>query len=296
MPPNGDANGGGDGSEGDVHRCGSTDTTDGSPCAMRVSGPEETCYLHGEDGEVPDHQGRSGKNQLARRRGADGGAPEGNRNGMTHGLYAAERDPFGLFDFFREEDPAKAASIRRWFWSYMGDAPFEAYPGDADRYSPPVAEVVDVDALEAADDDQDDTVAVSQGAPRQRVAADAPPIDVEALTGKAHRLFVVCVHQAVLTAVTLEQAKALLTHEEEIVSEGSLVINPQTNEPVTIEEELPVNLPKARMRQRDLRELRDLGILDDPESELADATAGWADAARALADTTDHGDGSEADR
>lgn len=288
--------GGDDGTEGDAYVCGSTDTNSGDPCQFPVAGPDERCYMHPRDGSgPPDGHGQAKNgNELAAKAGYEGdnGAPEGNRNAMSHGLYAAERDPSGLFDYFRENDPAMAEKIRRIFWTYMDDAPFDAYPGDADRYSPPVLDVVDLDRHEdqqdVADDVDDlDTVQVAQGPPRQHAAADAPPIDVQALTGKADRLFDICVHQVVLKGVTLRQVRELLTQEEVVISEGDVVIDPTDGEPVEIEDELPVNLPKARMRQRDIRELKDLGILDDPESQKADAMATWGQAAERAAKRRD---------
>lgn len=270
--------------EGGDYVCGYDDcSSQDDPCQFPVGGPDERCHMHPRDGSGPPDghgSGSADSNPLAAQKASGQGAPEGNKNALSHGLYAAERDPSGLFDYFRENDPAMAEKIRRIFWTYMDDAPFEAYPGDADRYSPPVLDVVDLDRLEGqqdvADDAEDlDTVHVSQGPPRQQAAADAPPIDVQALTGKADRLFDICVHQVVLKGVTLRQVKELLTQEEVIVSEGDVVINPQDGEPVEIEDELPVNLPKARIRQRDIRELKDLGILDDPESQKADAMATW---------------------
>lgn len=285
--PNDTADGGADV---DDPVCGAETSTTGDPCQMPVSDPDETCYMHGPDGPPEGHgSGAAESNPIAARHGYEGdnGAPEGNKNALSHGLYAAERDPSGLFDHFRESNPAVAEQIRRWFWSYMDDAPFDAYPGDADRYSPPVLDVVDVDAHErqqdAADDaDGLDTVQVSQGPPRQHAAADAPPVDVQALTGKAHRLFIVCVHQAVLTNVTLRQAEEVLSAMEPLTVDGEPIPDGEGGV-VEVENELPINLPKARMRQRDLRELKDLGIMDDPESQKADRMGDWAEATRMIA-------------
>jgi len=285
----GQADATGDG--GDTWVCGYGDTvsTD-APCQFPVSDPGERCHMHPRDGSGPpeNHGTARNGNAVAGKKTSGGGAPEGNRNALSHGLYAAERDPSGLFDYFRENDPAMAEKIRRIFWTYMDDAPFDAYPGTADRYSPPVLDVVDVDQLEAAERQQDaagdvddlSTVQVSRGPPRQHTAADAPPIDVQALTGKADRLFDICVHQVLLKGVTLRQVRELLTQDDVVISEGDVVVDPTDGEPVEIEDELPVNLPKSRMRQRDIRELKDLGILDDPQSQTADAMASWGDAVR----------------
>jgi hypothetical protein len=243
--------------------------------------------MHPRDGSGPpeNHGDARGSNKLAGRGSVGGHAPEGNKNALSHGLYAAEQDATGLFGYFREHDPPLATKIRRVFWTYMDDAPFEAYPGDADRYSPPVLDHVSQDALQAADaggDDVDDQgdAHVAQAAPRQHAAADAPPVSPDHLTGKADRLFDVCVHQVLLKGVTLRQVRELLTQDEVIVADGDVVVDPTDGEPVEIEDELPVNLPKSRMRQRDIRELKDLGVLDDPQSQQADAMASWGDAVR----------------
>ena len=257
--------------DGDRPVCGAkTDNTDG-PCQFPVTDPGETCHMHPEDGERPEEHGRANNgNAVAAAKASGQGAPTGNKNPMTHGMYAAEQDPSGLFEYFCRESPAVASQIRRWFWSYMDDAPFTAYPGEADRYNPP-------DALDdVADEDEGDQDVDRSGS--EEVPADAPPINVGAFTGKAHRLFVVCVHQSILTNVTLAQARDLLTAIQEVPNEGGIV---------EVEDELPVNLPKSRMRRRDLEELRALGVLDDPESQLADAQADWARAAQSLADNTE---------
>lgn len=241
--------------------------------------------MHGDDGPPEGH----GSGDPDHRFG-DGQPPDGNRNGLSHGLYAAERDPFGLFDHFREENPAIAEQIRRWFWSYMDDAPFQAYPGDADRYSPPVIDAVDVDKLDQQQDaaevaDGLDTVQVSDGPPRQYAAADAPPVDVQSLQGKASRLFTVCVEQAVTMLATVQQVEEGLTTERPATDEtGSPIRKSGSGELVMIEDELPVNMPKSRMRQRDVQELQKLGVLDDPESQKADAMAGWGQAAKRVAE------------
>jgi len=280
----GDATGDG----GDTYVCGYDDTasTD-APCQFPVDDADERCYMHPRDGSGPpeNHGTARNGNAVAGKKTSGGGAPEGNRNALSHGLYAAEQDATGLFDYFREHDPPLATKIRRVFWTYMDDAPFDAYPGDADRYSPPILDHVSQDALQAADgggdgvDDQGDGH-VAQAAPRQHAAADAPPVSPDHLTGKADRLFDVCVHQVLLKGVTLRQVRELLTQDEVIVADGDVVVDPTNGEPVEIEDELPVNLPKARMRQRDIRELKDLGILDDPQSQQADAMASWGEAVR----------------
>lgn len=283
MPPD-DTNGDADGDP----VCGSTDTVDGSACQNPVDSADLTCYLHGADGE-PQGQGAPEGNTNSV--GNDGGAPEGNKNSLSHGIYAAERDPTGLFNYFREDNPAMAAMIRRWFWSYMDDAPFTAYAGDGfDRYNPPVMDIVDVDRLNGQQGAAQaaeglDTVTVADGPPRQQASPDAPPIDVQGMTGKGHRLFVVCVHQAVTTMVTLEQAETTLTRNVERYTDQG--------QPYEVEEELPANLPKSRLRQRDLRELKDLGIVDDSgDADTGDA-ANYVDVAREVAKEDDATDGAD---
>jgi len=268
--------------------CGSENTTTGEPCQFPVSTPDDRCHMHPADESGPPEghgEGTADQNKVAAAKASGQGAPADNKNALNHGYYAAERDPSGLFDYFRDETPGVAEQIRRWFWSYMNDAPFEAYGGEADRYHPPVLDVVDVEDLDAQQDLSDevadlDTVSVPAiPDARQHVAADAPPIDVQSLRGKAHRLFVVCVHQAVLSRVTLTQARDLLTTMQQQEAQSGRLVE--------VETELPVNKAKARMRQRDLQELKQLGVLDDPDSAKASAMASWGAAAQRVAERED---------
>lgn len=273
----------------------------GGTCSHAV--PNGVCPIHGDvqdrrdliNGEAdpsdktPDGHG-SGDPTANGNRSAESGPdpeapPEGNKRAMKSGLYAAERDPIGTFDHFRENQPAVAESIRRWFWSYMDDAPFEAYTGDYDREKPPVADVIDVDAHTDHQQPDADTEpsGVAHGAPRQSRAPDAPAVDVKRLTGKAHRLLIVCVHQAITDAVTRRQAESKLTQDVERYSDqGQMYIE---------EEELPVNLPKSRLRQKDLRELRMLGVIGDTEGESTTTNEqAWINAAERMADAPDGSD------
>lgn len=271
----------------------------GGTCSHTV--PNGVCPIHGDvadrrdlingdadpSDKTPDGHGSGNPNANGTRAAESGPDPAppspGNKRAMKSGVYAAERDPVGTFDHFRENQPAVAESIRRWFWSYMDDAPFAAYAGDHDRHNPPVTDVIDVDAHATHEQPDDDTDAsdgpagVARGPPRQSRAPDAPPVDVKALTGKAHRLFLVCVHQAITDAVTRRQAETELTHAVDRVTDGGGV--------VTVEEELPTNLPKSRLRQKDLRELRMLGVIGDTEGETATTNEqAWINAAERMAD------------
>lgn len=87
--------------------CGWQDTTTGEPCQNPVSDPDDHCYLHGPDGDVPDGHGapegnpggkpgRSGPPGNSNAEGnpgnPDAAPPDGNANAMEHGLHmTAER-------------------------------------------------------------------------------------------------------------------------------------------------------------------------------------------------------------
>lgn len=118
--------------------CGWRETTTGNPCQNPVSEPDAYCYLHGEDGEIPDGHGppegnsggkpgRSGPPGNTNAEGNPGGGPpEGNGNAVTHGVHAStgamldaleewERDAFkGYFSYYHHEqglDRVQAKSL-----------------------------------------------------------------------------------------------------------------------------------------------------------------------------------------
>ena len=55
--------------------CGHPTTTTGDPCQRPVSTPDDRCYIHADDGGVPDNHG----------------APEGNHNRVENGLHMSVR-------------------------------------------------------------------------------------------------------------------------------------------------------------------------------------------------------------
>lgn len=261
--------------------CGSTDTADGSPCEFPVNDPDDRCHMHSGDGPPDGHGSGTNPQPVA----GDGEPPENNKNAMKHGLYAAERDPSGLFQWFRENDPAAAEMIRRHFWTYMDQADFPAYAGDDyDRHNPPVVDAVDVDALEAADGradgiDTEQDATHMPGAPRQQMAPDAPPVDVQSLTGLADQVFQVAVHQIVIKRVTLDQASDGLTTMETRATESGVTYE--------VEVEQPGNLPKERMRKTDLQTLKSLGVITDGSDAGSGDSVSWEDAVRRVAERND---------
>jgi len=74
-------------------RCGDSETTTGDPCRRRVAHPGDRCYLHRDDGGVPDGHG----------------APTGNFNAVRHGLHMSVEK---RVEWFTEEQ-------RTWFREYV---------------------------------------------------------------------------------------------------------------------------------------------------------------------------------
>jgi len=75
--------------------------------------------------------------------GASTGAPEGNKNAMTHGLSA---DPMGLFDWLSENDPEAAAYILAKLHDYSERAPRPVFtvdvtPDDVDSFDDVTAQL-----------------------------------------------------------------------------------------------------------------------------------------------------------
>ena len=85
--------------------CGWQETTTGEPCQNPVSDPDDHCYLHGTDGNVPDGHGapegnpggkpgRSGppgnSNAEGNPENPDAAPPDGHTNAMEHGLHMTD--------------------------------------------------------------------------------------------------------------------------------------------------------------------------------------------------------------
>lgn len=58
--------------------------------------------------------------------GNDGGSPaKGNKNAMEHGLYAVEKNPSEVFEWFKEEEPEAYEWVLNKAAGYLEDAPFD---------------------------------------------------------------------------------------------------------------------------------------------------------------------------
>ena len=67
--------------------CGWQETTTGEPCQNPVSDPDDHCYLHGTDGNVPDGHGAPEGNP----ENPDAAPPpDGHTNAMEHGLHMTD--------------------------------------------------------------------------------------------------------------------------------------------------------------------------------------------------------------
>lgn len=59
------------------------------------------------------------------------------------------------------------------------------------------------------------------------------------------------------------------------------------DEPIVKKEENPANLPHSRLTRDSIRVLKTLGVLNDPDTQQAEAMNGWVEAAQRLADEQD---------
>jgi hypothetical protein len=67
-------------------------------------------------------------------------------------------------------------------------------------------------------------------------------------------------------------------------------------DPVVKKEENPANLPYSRMAKDTIRTLKELNVLDSPDSRLAENAGSWTDAARAVAMEQDRDQDQERER
>lgn len=139
--------------------------------------------------------------------GGNAGPPEGNTNGMTHGLHAQRSNYFEQLD-----DDAKAF-IERLVDSWLDDAPF----------------------------DRDSFAKVSE---LYRIAVDQ------------HRLW-----------------NAQDEFKEGMVTEQTVMTDSGAQ---TVRDENPANLPYDRLDRTTFKKLKDMGVLDDPDSQQAEATESLA--------------------
>ena len=212
-------------------RCGVPKTTDddGDPCRHPV--PNGVCPTHGDvsdrrqsiesgDVQVVDGvgSGAADRNALA----TGGGAPDGNKNAISHGLQAVQNDPVGTLDWLEQEQPAAYDWVVDRWESYLADAPF-------DRQS-----------------------------------------------AKADDLLTTCLWDFAVRVQTDTQVVQGLTQMETRVSD--------TGTTFEVEVEHAGNLPADRLARRSESLKRNLGVLDDPESQKADAMADWGSAAKRVAE------------
>ena len=157
--------------ETDTARCGWQDTTTGEPCQNPVDDPDEHCYLHGSDGDVPDGHGapegnpggkpgRSGPPGNSNAEGNPGnpdadGAPEGNTRAMEHGLHmTAER-------LLEVMDPEQREAVKGKFLEYR-----ETCMNDSQALKLAVMYVMETDLMrKLIDGDQETTIYTDEGQP-----------------------------------------------------------------------------------------------------------------------------------
>jgi hypothetical protein len=82
---------------------------------------------------------------------------------------------------------------------------------------------------------------------------------------------------------------------EGVVTENVVGYDDDGN-PVVKKEENPANLPYSRMAKDTIRTLKELNVLDSPDSRLAENAGSWTEAARAVAMEQDHDDGGDDSR
>ena len=83
--------------------CGHPTTTTGDPCQRPVSSPDARCYLHADDGGVPD----------------DHGAPAGNQNAVETGLSMSVKR---RLEWFRELGEPETSLFEDYYVEYHGKA------------------------------------------------------------------------------------------------------------------------------------------------------------------------------
>lgn len=225
----------------------------GEPCSHPV--PNGICPTHGDvearalaaktgDPELPEGVGSGDPDHQM----GDGRPPEGNKNGVIHGLNSVQSDPWGLMDHFAEEEPRTYAQIAAWFWDEAQNAPWPIYQDDTD----PPLDAVDLDA------------------------GEVPQIEVSKLTRRASELLLVTVHWGVIWRETLQQAERGLAEVQKRKNDDG--------DYVDVVEELSINLPKNRMRREDRQVLKDLGLRENsPEAVAANAEQDMASAAERVA-------------
>jgi hypothetical protein len=108
--------------------------------------------------------------------------------------------------------------------------------------------------------------------------ADAP---FEASSSKADDVLHACLMLYAVRSMRHTQVTRGLARSEVLIDDGDVVRGPD-GEVVETEREHPGNLPANRVAREARSMLKDLGVLDDPESKKANAM-GWSNAAREVA-------------
>lgn len=244
--------------------CGVPKKTSDGRCSHPV--PNGNCPTHGDeddridairDGEtvVRDGIGSGDPNHTK----GDGAAPEGNKNAMTHGVHAAQSDPWGVLDYLRKEEPRAYSQVVRWFWNDAQAAPFPIYVGDEEPDIP------------------DDPMSED----------GIPGIDAERLTANAADLLLTALDRGIIHRATLDQlSNGLATTQQRQDSDGNFR---------EVIDENPVNLPKNRMRREARAQRKDLGRLEfSPDAVAAEGSQDMAAAAKRVAQRRDQEAGQDA--
>lgn len=105
-------------------------------------------------------------------------------------------------------------------------------------------------------------------------------------TAKADDVLHACLMLYAVRGARHQQVTRGLTEKETLTDEGDVVIDPATGDPIQVEREHAANLPANRIAREARTTLRDLGLLNDPESQKADAMK-FGQAARNVAERID---------
>lgn len=108
--------------------------------------------------------------------------------------------------------------------------------------------------------------------------ADAP---FSKTSAKADDVMEVCLMRYAVRGVRQEQVERGLTKMVRATDESGTPLD------INIEDELPGNLPANRIAREARSMLKDLGILDDPETQKAEAMSSWGAAAQRVAERRD---------
>jgi hypothetical protein len=88
------------------------------------------------------------------------------------------------------------------------------------------------------------------------------------------------------------QANAYIEREG-VITEN--VVDYDDGDPIVKKAENPAHLPYSRLAKDTIRTLKQIGVLQDPDTQLADATASWGEAVKHAAKRRDTGDSDSGD-